>query len=106
MPKYLIQATYTAEGRRGLVKDKASGRKAAVAAAVKAIKGKLEAMYFSFGNDDVVMIVDAPDNASVASIALTAGATGLVNLRTTPLLTIEEVDQAIAMPSKYRAPGE
>ena len=51
MPKYLVQAAYTAEGRKGLMKDKASGRKAAVAAALKAVKGKLEAFYFTFGSD-------------------------------------------------------
>jgi len=37
---------------------------------------------------------------------LTVGSTGLVNIRTTPLLTVEEVDQALALPSKYRAPGK
>jgi len=105
MPKYLIQAAYTAEGLKGLAKDKASGRKAAVQAAMKAVKGKIDSMYFSFGADDVFLVVDAPDNIAVASISLTAGATGLVNIRVTPLLTVEEVDQALALPNKYRAPG-
>lgn len=106
MPKYLVQATYTAEGRKGLMKDKASGRKAAVAAAVKAGKGKLEAFYFAFGSDDAVLIIDVPDNVTAAAISLAAGASGLVNLKTTPLLTVDEVDQALAMPAKYRAPGQ
>jgi uncharacterized protein with GYD domain len=106
MPKYLVQASYTPEGLKGLTKDKASGRKAAVQTAIKAVKGKLESMYFAFGSDDVVLIVDLPDNIAAAAIALTAGASGLVRIRTTPLLTIDEVDQAIALPSKYRAPGE
>ena len=105
MPKYLIQASYTAEGLRGLAKDKASGRKAAVQAALKAVKGKVDSMYFAFGGADVILIIDAPDNVSAAAISLTAGASGLVNLRTTPLLSVEEVDQALALPSKYRAPG-
>ncbi|MBN8730810.1 MAG: GYD domain-containing protein [Acidobacteria bacterium] len=106
MPKYLVQATYTAEGIKGLMKDKASGRKAAVAAAVKAAKGKLEAFYFAFGSDDAVLIIDVPDSVTAAAISLAAGASGLVNLKTTPLLTVDEVDQALAMPSKYRAPGQ
>jgi uncharacterized protein with GYD domain len=105
MPKYLIQASYTAEGLKGLAKDTASGRKAAVQAAIKAAKGKVESMYFTFGADDVVLIVDAPDNVTAAAISLATGQTGLVRLRTTPLLTVEEVDQAIALPTKYRAPG-
>lgn len=106
MPKYLIQASYTPEGLKGLANDKASGRKAAVQAAMKALKGKLESMYFTFGADDVMVIVDAPDNVAAAALSLTVGATGLVRIRTTPLLTVDEVDQALALPSKYRAPGE
>ena len=106
MPKYLIQATYTAEGLRGLAKDKASGRKAAVQAAMKAVKGKIDSMYFSFGADDVFLVVDAPDNIAVAALSFTASASGLlVNIRVTPLLTVDEVDQALALPSNYRAPG-
>ena len=106
MPKYLIQASYTADGLKGLAKDKASGRKAAVQAAMKQVKGKVESFHFAFGSDDVVIIAEAPDNIAAAAISLAAGSTGLVNLRTTPLLTVEEVDQALALPSKYRAPGE
>lgn len=106
MPKYLIQGRYTAEGLKGLAKDKASGRKSAVQAAIKSVKGKMESLHFAMGADDVVLIVDAPDNISVAALSLSIGATGLVNIRTTPLLTVDEVDQALALPSKYRAPGE
>jgi uncharacterized protein with GYD domain len=100
-----MQASYTSEGLKGLAKDKASGRKAAIQAAVKAAKGKLECFYYAFGSDDVVLIVDMPDNLSAAAISLVAGASGAVNLKTTPLLTVDEVDQALALPSKYRAPG-
>ena len=105
MPKYLIQASYSADGLKGLAKDKAAGRKAAVSAAVKSLKGKLECFYFAFGDDDAVLIVDLPDNVSAAAVSLSAASTGLVRLRTTPLLTIDEVDQALGVQSKYRAPG-
>jgi uncharacterized protein with GYD domain len=53
MPKYLIQACYTAEGLKGLQKDKASGRRRAVASAVETLGGKLEATYYCFGSDDL-----------------------------------------------------
>jgi uncharacterized protein with GYD domain len=106
MPKYLIQANYTADGLKGLQKDKASGRKAAVQAAMKIIKGKVECFYFALGSDDAVLIVDAPDNISIAALSVGAGATGLVNLRTTALLTVDEVDQALELQTKYRAPGQ
>lgn len=106
MPKYLCHASYTADGVKGLIKDTAAGRKAAISAAVKGLKGKLECLYFAFGEDDVVLIVDLPDNASAAAIALATRATGLVSTRITPLLSVAEVDQAISINSKYRAPGQ
>jgi uncharacterized protein with GYD domain len=106
MPKHLIQGSYTPEGLNGLVKDTASGRKTAVQAAMKSVKGKLEGLYFALGSDDVVGIVDAPDNIAIAALSLGIGSTGLINVRTTPLLTVEEVDQALAMFPKYRAPGQ
>jgi uncharacterized protein with GYD domain len=106
MPKYLIQGRYTPEGLKGLAKDKASGRNAAVQAGLKSVNGKLESLYFALGSDDVVLIVDAPDNIAVAAVSLSVGATGLVNIRSTPLLTVDEVDQALALPIKLRGAGQ
>jgi uncharacterized protein with GYD domain len=106
MPKYLIQGSYTPEGIKGLVKDTASGRKAAVQAAMKSVKGKLESLHFALGSDDVVAIVDIPDNIAIAALSLGIGSTGLIKVRTTPLLTVEETNQALAMSTKYRAPGQ
>lgn len=105
MPKYMFHASYATEGLQGLKKDKASGRKAAVAAALKAAGGKLEAMYFTFGADDVVLIADLPGNVAAAAVTATTRATGAVQIRTTPLLTIDEMDEALGQESKYRAPG-
>jgi len=106
MAKYLVHATYSAEGFKGLLKDKASGRKAAVEKAMASVGAKLEAMYFSFGDDDVVMIVDSPDAASLMSVGLSACSTGLARTSTTPLLTVEEADQAIKKGVQYRGPGQ
>jgi uncharacterized protein with GYD domain len=106
MPKYLIQGRYTPEGLKGLAKDKASGRKAAVQAVLKSVKGKLDSFYFALGSDDVVAIVDAPDNIAIAALSLGVGSAGMVNIRTTQLLTVEEIDQALELSAKYRAPGQ
>ncbi len=62
MPKYLISASYTAEGLRGLQRDKASGRRRAVATAVEGVGGKVECFYNALGPDDAYVIVDLPDN--------------------------------------------
>ena len=100
-----MQGQYTADGLKGLAKDKASGRVPAVAAAVKAIGGSIESFYFSFGADDVVLILEAPDNVAIAALSLAASAAGMVKIRTTPLLSVAEVDEALAIPNVYRAPG-
>ena len=106
MPKYLIQASYTTEGIQGLVGDSASGRRADVQAAVKAAGGKVEAFYYAFGSDDVIIILELPDNVAAAAIGLGASGTGMVRVRTTTLLTVEEVDRALEIQTKYRAPGQ
>ena len=105
MSKYLIQASYTADGLRGLQKDKASGRKTAVSAAAEGLGGKLEALYYALGEHDVIAIVDMPDNISATALSLAVSATGLVRTKTTALLTVEETDKALQKSVTYRAPG-
>jgi uncharacterized protein with GYD domain len=106
MAKFLVRATYSAEGFKGVVKDKPSGRKAAVEKAMASVGAKLEAMYFAFGDHDVVMIVDAPDAPSLMAVGLSACSTGLARTSTTPLLTVEEADQAVKKTVQYRGPGQ
>jgi uncharacterized protein with GYD domain len=105
MPKYLIEASYTAEGLRGLQKDKASGRKQAVTKVVESLEGKVEAMYFALGEHDVVIIADLPDTVSAAALSLGVSATGLVRTKSTALLTAEETDRALSKKISYRGPG-
>ena len=105
MPKYLIEASYTAEGLRGLQKDKASGRRAAIQKLTQSLGGKAEAVYFALGEYDVVVIADLPDTVTATAIALAVSASGLVRTRTTVLLTVEETDQALAKKFDYSPPG-
>ena len=105
MPKYLLAATYTPEGAKGLLKDGGTKRKAAAVAAAKAAGGTVEAFYFAFGQNDAIVIADLPDNASAAALSLTVGASGAVTLRTTALLTPEEIDTAAKKRVGYRPPG-
>ena len=108
MAKYLIEASYSHEGLKGLIKDGGTGRRAAVEAATKALGGNVESMYFAFGTSDVYITVEAPDNVTAAAFALAVGATGAAShLRTIVLLSPEEVDQAAKKSpgASYRAPG-
>jgi uncharacterized protein with GYD domain len=105
MPKYLVQASYTAEGLKGLKKDTAVGRKSSIAKAMESLGGRLECMYFALGEYDVFGISDLPDHVAAASFALQASSSGLVSTKTTALLTPEEVDKAFAKKGAYKAPG-
>ena len=106
MPKYMIEASYSVQGTQGLLKEGGSGRKAALEQALQSVGGKLESFYFAFGDTDVFLIADVPDSASAISASLTAHAAGGVShVKTTPLITVEEMDAAAKKSPAYRAPG-
>ena len=105
MPKYLIHASLTAEGTKGVIKEGGSKRREAVEHAVKGLGGKLEAFYFAFGDDDVIVLADMPDMVSAAAIAMAVNSSGIVSQKTTVLITPEEIDQAAKKTVNYRPPG-
>ena len=105
MAKYLLRVSYTAEGLKGLMKDKGTGRLAAVKQTVSSAGGKLEALYWALGEDDAIAIVDVPDVESAAALGMAVSASGLVRTKTTRLLTAEEVDTIVGKAVNYRPPG-
>lgn len=105
MPRYLLKGRYTPQGLKGLQEDGGTRRRETVVSSLNSIGGKLEAMYFAMGEDDVFVIVEAPDNAAMAAIGIAVGATGAVQLQTVALLTPEEVDKAVKQQVTYRPPG-
>jgi uncharacterized protein with GYD domain len=106
MPKFLIQASYTAAGAKGVIVEGGSGRRAAVAKVAESLGGKVESFYFAFGDDDVFTILDFPDNVSAAAVSITVAASGLVSTKTTILLSPEEIDEAARRSVSYRGPGQ
>jgi uncharacterized protein with GYD domain len=105
MPKFLITASYTADGARGLLKEGGSARRAVVQKLLEGIGGKLEAFYFALGHQDAYVVVDVPDAASVVAVSLAVNASGAVRISTTPLLSPEDLDAASKKSIGYRAPG-
>lgn len=105
MPKYLFQGSYLADGLKGLIKEGGSSRRANLEKTLGALGGKLEAFYYAFGDADVVGIAELPDNVTTAALALTINASGVVKVKTTVLMTPEEVDQAAKKSVSYRPPG-
>ncbi len=106
MPKYLIHGSYTEEGLKGLLKEGGSKRREATEQALKAIGGTLEAYYYAFGENDYYLIVDQLESVNVIAGTLIANATGTVKLKTTVLITPEEVDQAVKKTMDWRPPGQ
>ena len=105
MPKYLFQASYTPQGVEGIRSKGGSSRRDAVAAVADGLGGSLESFYFAFGESDVYTVVDLPDNETATAVALTVNASGAVAVKTTVLLTPEEVDAAANRSVDYRPPG-
>ena len=105
MPKYLIQASYTLDGVKGVQSQGGSSRREAVAQAVEGVGGSLESFYFAFGDADAYVTVELPDNEAAAAVALTVNAAGGATTTTTLLLTPEEIDSAAKRSVDYGAPG-
>jgi uncharacterized protein with GYD domain len=105
MPKYLVQASYTHQGVQGLQSAGGSSRRDAVGAALESVGGSLESFYFGFGDHDAYVTAEMPDNESAAALAISVNASGGAVVKTTVLLTPEEVDAAAQRSVGYRAPG-
>ena len=94
MPKFLIQGSFTKEGSKGLTKEGGTKRRQGVEKFFETVGGKLEALYFAFGETDVFAIGNFPDNVSAAAVSLAANSTAAINVKMTALITPEEMDQA------------
>lgn len=106
MAKYLIKASYSPEGIKGVMAKGGSARADAITKLASGVGGSVEAIYFTFGSDDIVAIVDAPSHESMAAIAGRVGQTGaLSKYETVVLLTPAQIDQAATLTIDYTPPG-
>lgn len=105
MAKYLLQASYTAEGVKGLLKDGGTARVNAASQLLTVLGGTVESFYFALGSSDAYVVVDMPDNATMAAAVFAVNSSGAVTANTTVLLTAEEVDEACAKSPAYQPPG-
>ena len=106
MPKYLIKASYSTEGIKGVMAKGGNARVDAIKKLASGVGGSLESCYFAFGDDDLYAIVDAPSHEAMAAIAGTVTSTGaLSSYQTIVLLTAEEIDAAAKQTIDYSPPG-
>ena len=105
MPKYLIQGSYAPEGAKGLARAGAHGARQIVGDMIKKAGGTMESFYYAFGDADVYVIFDMPDVASAVALSLAVNASGAVSLKTIPLFSAEEMDEAAKKQVASGPPG-
>jgi uncharacterized protein with GYD domain len=103
--KYLISASYTPEGMKGVISKGGTARRDAVSKMVAEMGGTVESFYFAFGDTDAFVVADLPENVSAAAVGMAVAASGMAGAKTTVLLTPEEVDRAAQSKVHYPAPG-
>jgi uncharacterized protein with GYD domain len=108
MPLYLSRFSYTPETWTKLIGNPEDRRKAA-RSYIESVGGNLHGFWYAFGEQDGFTLWEAPDNVSMATVALAiSGGGALSSLETTVLLTVDETMEALrkAEQVQYRAPGE
>ena len=107
MPLYLTRFSYTPETWAKLIGNP-EDRRTAAQSYIESVGGKLHGFWYAFGTHDGYTLWEAPDNVSMAAVALAISSGGaLSSLETTVLLSVEETIEALrkAEQVQYRAPG-
>ena len=104
MAHYLAQLSYTSEAWKAQVQNPAN-RVEIVRPLLEAVGARFEAAYISFGEYDVVFIMEAPDNISAAAVSLAITAGGAVKAFKTPEEATQAMQRAGQAASTYRPPG-
>jgi uncharacterized protein with GYD domain len=107
MPLYLTRTTYTPEMWAKMV-EHPEDRRVAVRELAESLGGRLVDMWYAFGEHDAYVLIEAPGNVEIASGLALVGASGAFSrLETTPLITVDEMLEALgrARDATFAAPG-
>ena len=105
MPEFLFEASHSTKGLRGLLKEGSARRREAIKMLVNGMGESMEAFYYAFGDGDLYVIVDLPDEAAATAASLVVGASGPGSVKTTVLIMPETVDKAVRRTVDYRQAG-
>lgn len=105
MARYLVKASYTTQGAKGVQSAGGTSRRDAVAKMAEGLGGSLESFYFAFGDTDAYVVLDLPDNQTAAAASIAVNVSGGASSEVVVLLTPEEIDAAARMSVDYRPPG-
>ncbi len=90
MPFYMSEVSYTAEAWAAQIANP-QDRPAVIGQMLADAGGRMVSIYYAFGEYDIVLISEAPDNTTIASVLIAAAGGGAVsNIKTTVLMTAEE----------------
>lgn len=107
MALYLTRFSYTPETWARLI-DNPEDRRKAAETYIESVGGKLHGFWYAFGAHDGYNLWEAPDNVSMAAVALAiSGGGALSSFDTTVLITVEEMLDALGKAGqvRYRPPG-
>lgn len=105
MAKFLVKASYTTEGVKGVQSAGGTSRRDVVTKMAEGLGGRLESFYFAFGETDAYVVLDLPDNQTAAAASIAVNSSGGATSEVVVLLTPEEMDAAAKMSVEYRPPG-
>ena len=105
MAKYLVKASYTPAGAKGIQSSGGTSRRDAIAKMAEGLGGRLDSFYFAFGATDAYIVLDLPDNTAAAAASIAANTSGAAASEVVVLLTPEEIDAAGKLSVDYQPPG-
>jgi uncharacterized protein with GYD domain len=105
MAKYLFQITYSESGLQDVLKQGGHRQREVIERAIRSLDGWLEVIYFSFGESDLFVVTELPDNASAAAFSMIASSAGAYRVKTVVLISPEEIDKAAQKTTSYAPPG-
>jgi uncharacterized protein with GYD domain len=105
MNTYLWHVSYTALGSEGLLAEGGTSRRTTIEALTASAGGTIESWYYALGDDDLYVIAHLPGDVEATAVSLRVAASGAARIRTTTLLTADQIDAAAKVTLDYRAPG-
>ncbi len=102
MAKYLFHITYSEVGFKEILQEGGSKRREVVETAIRSLNGWLEAIYFSFGEVDMFVVAELPDNVSAAAFSMIVSSGGQARIKTTVLISPEEIYLATKKTINYQ----
>ncbi len=105
MARYLYRAKYTQAGVTGLLKEGGTSRREALRQTIEGMGGTLHDLFYAFGDWDLFLITELPDDEAATAVSLNISAAGALDVSVTVIVTPETVDAAVSKSVPYRAPG-